>query len=356
MSEASTQFCELLLTYTKKNKIFVNVLILIADSFPDERKNIAHTVISLLTTENCDLMCDFVASLVEKSEEYRKCFSECRYDWGQLGREGTRVSEALEGKELVVPPELFFYGLKSKEEYLNNNYVLVECYIKGIREKMEVKSREYEEIGKDTGNDHGVKRMKVREGGKERMEDMGREGSRESVSYTGRDSSRNRNGEGGAANRGYSTGGSRDEYAKDRTKSKMREERRNTHEGDKFAVLYQRIQCRLCALRFTDTEEGKTHYGTHLEEHNRRKRVEQQKDTISRTYFPNEDNWLSKKIELPLARQEEHKLFVGKKLVICNLCNEKMDVEWDDDNDSWVVRDAVKLGDGNGYVHRECAF
>lgn len=304
MSEISHAFISMLTSHNKRNKLFTNVLLLITDSHPSERANIVNELIGVLgqcrdDAERTRMVLEFIGRLVVHDAEYKRLFVEAECDFRSMGRDGVRVYELVNDVQLAMPPELFLYGLRSKEEYLNDGVLA----LKDLYRMLERRIRKSRENVCDTANadsrpGKGVKRVR-----KDVMNNVN------SVVENA---------------------------------------------AGKFAVIFHSLQCRMCALRFSDKRVAA--YQMHLEDHNRRRRSEESKDILSRTFFPNEDHWLSKKIELPVTKQDTKKIIVSKKLIKCSMCGERMRVDWDDDDDGWVVMDGIKLGEDDEYVHRDCAF
>lgn len=121
------------------------------------------------------------------------------------------------------------------------------------------------------------------------------------------------------------------------------------------AVLYLPNQCKLCGLRFGSDDEG---MGVHIDEHRRRTRALGEKDCISREFFPTLDAWTRsiEKVKLNLKVDRVEKIVHSGGSAMCDVCHSKIDVEWDDDEDNWVLRDAVlleKAGETT-FCHRRC--
>lgn len=264
---------------------------------------------------------------------------------------------------LRVPVEMFFYNLKPRDEFLDE-WVLKES--KRIKERIEEENRRIRRSkerftadgGTGTvcqGDADGVAERNARDFVGEREADVKRvKTGRDAVP---RDMSRDTN-----RNTMPRDTMPRDAVPRD---TMPRDTPRSPHA--KFAVLFSPMQCRLCALRFRDTDDGKNAYSTHIEEHVR-KRIAAAfgtasnpaanpafgSDFVCRTLFANEENWLSKKIDLPMITANNDFFMTNKKKVVCQICNNFLSVVWDDENDGWMVKDGVKLGEE--FVHKECAF
>lgn len=136
--------------------------------------------------------------------------------------------------------------------------------------------------------------------------------------------------------------------------------------------LFPELQCRMCGLRFHGNygEQIDQSYIDHVEQH--QKKIQNMDENVYRPFFVDVEGWLNEKpqkIHFNFDEPERKnvgvtsetfknpavsKILVKKKLVHCALCKNKMNVIWDDDDDSWAIKDGVKLGDE--FVHKDCAF
>jgi hypothetical protein len=124
------------------------------------------------------------------------------------------------------------------------------------------------------------------------------------------------------------------------------------------SILYPPNQCKLCGLRYEIDEEGDKAMGLHIDEHRRRSRALDEKGCISREFFSTLEAWTKniEKIKLMLKVDKKEKIVHSGGSSLCEICKSKIEVAWDDEEDSWVLRDAVALEKGGimKYCHREC--
>ncbi|EPR78426.1 hypothetical protein SLOPH_1808 [Spraguea lophii 42_110] len=131
-----------------------------------------------------------------------------------------------------------------------------------------------------------------------------------------------------------------------------------------FNILFPELQCKKCGLRFSSM--NKSSFGAHLDEHKRKERAKSELKCLSRGLFCKESvfneqvkNDRISQFTNPLKNLEEDikptKIVTRKKYVNCNICMEYIDVQWDDDEDDWVILDAVEIKEGE-YSHRKCVF
>ncbi|KRH91954.1 mRNA cleavage and polyadenylation factor I/II complex, subunit Pcf11, partial [Pseudoloma neurophilia] len=137
---------------------------------------------------------------------------------------------------------------------------------------------------------------------------------------------------------------------------------KNQDENNKFVTtddlienLFPDLQCRLCGLRFrTNFDFDENSYIDHMEKHQKEKN-----DTVGhfRPFFNNIDGFINKRVKKIIFKEEfkelKENILVKKKLIFCAICKNKMNVVWDDEADSWAIKDGVRLGDE--FVHKECA-
>jgi hypothetical protein len=124
------------------------------------------------------------------------------------------------------------------------------------------------------------------------------------------------------------------------------------------SVLYPPNQCKLCGIRYESNEEGDRAMGLHIDEHRRRSRALSEKDCISREFFPTLEAWEKniEKVKLTLKVDKKEKIRHPGGPSSCEVCKDKIGVEWDDDEDSWVLKDVVALEKGGTttYCHKKC--
>lgn len=126
------------------------------------------------------------------------------------------------------------------------------------------------------------------------------------------------------------------------------------------SVLYPPNQCKLCGLRYEDTPEGDEQMGIHIDEHRRKARVLGEKDCISREFFPTLEAWTKniEKIKLRLEVEKVEKIAHSGGPALCDVCRNKIEVEWDDQEDRWMLKDAISLEKGGrtSFCHRKCVL
>lgn len=124
------------------------------------------------------------------------------------------------------------------------------------------------------------------------------------------------------------------------------------------SVLYAPHQCKLCGLRFEDTAEGNEAMGVHIEEHRRKARVLGERDCISREFFQTLDAWTKniEKVKLNLKVEKVEKIVHSGGPASCDVCHDRIEVEWDDEEDNWILKDGVSLEKGGetSFCHRRC--
>ncbi|AFN83967.1 hypothetical protein EROM_101520 [Encephalitozoon romaleae SJ-2008] len=126
------------------------------------------------------------------------------------------------------------------------------------------------------------------------------------------------------------------------------------------SVLYPPNQCKLCGLRYEDTPEGDEQMRIHIDEHRRKARVLGEKDCISREFFPTLEAWTKniEKIKLRLEVEKVEKIAHSGGPALCDVCRNKIEVEWDDQEDRWILKDAISLEKGGRttFCHRKCVL
>lgn len=143
-----------------------------------------------------------------------------------------------------------------------------------------------------------------------------------------------------------------------------------------YKKLYSDIplQCKACAFRFPDTASGKARMEAHLDEHFRRnmRQKEVTKKVLTRDWFAPEDEWIvgaervaaerqasmfqeeANDADLEGAEENVPNLAIGDDHSprTCEVCQEAMELFWDDDADAWMLKNAVMV-DGI-IVHANC--
>lgn len=115
-------------------------------------------------------------------------------------------------------------------------------------------------------------------------------------------------------------------------------------------TLFKTIQCKICGLRYSPDE--KEVLSLHLADHQRRIRASEAKAVVSRDYMCRKSEWLVSKLNLPSVRADR-KAITCSKPQTCKICRSKICLSWCDDNEQWILEDAVEIG-GNQYCHRKC--
>lgn len=145
--------------------------------------------------------------------------------------------------------------------------------------------------------------------------------------------------------------------------------------------LYERLtlHCKQCGLRFPDTDEGRVANTAHLDWHFRqnRKLTDNVLKSLSRDWFLNENDWLELRNVDTTSKQApsffETSASAGPQGdadlskvaavvpsipmvdgvdAVCYVCKEKFETFWDEDEEEWMMRDAVMI---NGKVfHTAC--
>lgn len=115
-------------------------------------------------------------------------------------------------------------------------------------------------------------------------------------------------------------------------------------------VLFKVIQCKMCGLRYSPDE--KEVLSLHLSDHQRRIRTNESKNVVSRDYTSRKSDWLVGKLNLPSVRVDK-KVITSDKPQVCKVCKDKIALNWCDENEHWVLDNAVEVG-GDQYCHRKC--
>lgn len=361
MDSDLTKLKDLLQSSSKKNKILTNVVILIIDSFPDKKQEIADVIYEEMKKGETPFITDFLETLYNHSDDYKTILNE-KSESGDEKTDDEKVeneiveNERIENekidnkktengndkfKDLPIPPELVFFSGKKEDskfkEFLQQIGPEIENKIENAKKNIFGKtSRDI--IDKSEPS----KRVKHAENEQEQPI-IKRSIFQEKKTPT--------------------------QQTPKEPNQKIEKKQKNL-----FDILFSSLQCRICGLRFhsenMDTIEQL--YVEHMEQHQKKSKTAD--ENRFRPFFVDENGWLNEKSRkiifdfdvtsikkemdknnnLSDASVTTQKILVKKKLVHCALCKNKMNVVWDDEDDSWSIKDGVKLGDE--YVHKECAF
>lgn len=126
------------------------------------------------------------------------------------------------------------------------------------------------------------------------------------------------------------------------------------------SVLYPQNQCKLCGLRFENTAQGDEAISVHIDEHRRKTRALSEKECVSREFFPTLEAWTKniEKVKLSLKVEKAEKIVHSGGPATCEICHNKIEVEWDDQEDDWILKDAVSLEKAGEvkFCHRKCVL
>lgn len=316
----------LLTSTTTKNKILSNVLILLIDSLLPQKKDEIIQILKnlLIKNENNFFLKDFVNQLILHNENFKIIY------------------EKKIENELIVPAEILFFEKKKK------NKITIE-FLKKVGPIIEKKMNDSRLEG-NFEKGFLIPENTKQENIKQNIENINKE-TKESIN---KESKENINKE--------SKGNTNKRIKMDVNSDRNSDKSILDNKFSKFDILYPPLQCRICGIRFfsSDLKDEKTEkeYVDHIENHSKKKNLNENKE-----YFFSEENWFEEKLEKidfsfntikNEIVKETNFIFVNKKLIFCSLCKNKMNVFWNDEEDTWCIRDGVKLGDE--YVHKECAF
>lgn len=143
-----------------------------------------------------------------------------------------------------------------------------------------------------------------------------------------------------------------------------------------YQALYGDLprQCTNCGLRFPHTEEGGKDLQEHLDAHFRKniRMKDKAKKVLARVWFPTEQDWIknveSKDSDKPAllfatgAESKEPEVVAISKVPAgsdhadrtCPICQEKINIAWDDEADEWMYNDAIK-GTDDEIFHSYCS-
>lgn len=138
-------------------------------------------------------------------------------------------------------------------------------------------------------------------------------------------------------------------------------------------ILYAEmpLQCKNCALRFPDTEDGQSRLTVHLDSHFRRnmRLKERSKRVLARDWFGGEEDWRTERktnmesdVKVNIfdgAEASESELSSDEFVVSkdgegfeCAICHESISVAWSDDQEAWISKGAQEVE--SGIVHVSC--
>ncbi|KAI8054310.1 hypothetical protein BDF22DRAFT_678375 [Syncephalis plumigaleata] len=133
-----------------------------------------------------------------------------------------------------------------------------------------------------------------------------------------------------------------------------------------FENIYSKLglRCGQCGLRFSDDERGRSRMSAHLDRHFKQNR--RLKELISRSWFVRDEDWIHSRL---VTNEDENVFTKGvvrneqpdqeatlraqtvvspsdvKKKLPCPICQEKFEEFWCDDEDQWMLRNAVMVND-----------
>lgn len=134
------------------------------------------------------------------------------------------------------------------------------------------------------------------------------------------------------------------------------------------------LQCKQCGFRFFDTAEGQAKMTAHLDWHFRQNKTSKEaKKIVSRDWFFDEDNWVSHAHNVDTTSAHAPSFFEGgedgpvkddepipdsyipaeEEITHCFICHEGFEKFWDDEEDCWMLRNAIKF---NGNVYHDSCF
>lgn len=159
---------------------------------------------------------------------------------------------------------------------------------------------------------------------------------------------------------------------------------------DLHRILYDDypLQCKTCALRFADTEEGRQKKTLHLDSHFRRNMRERSKKVLVRGWLLQASEWITygdnnklahaeqsdenedavrATFEIPSTETKPTKTLFGKPSssagqeipvegdeLPCPACLEKIETRWDVRREEWVYIAAARSGEDNQVYHFNC--
>lgn len=325
LSSMESDFSELkklLRSSTKSNKILSNVILIVIDTFPSQKEQIGKIIADESKNNENAFLSEFLDTLFKHSSEYENIIKE-------FLRDEKLSTNEQENIELIQPPESIFYDskkidVKFREFVKNSGPELSNTIEKFVQNKNSHLK----------GNLDQIKRVKFHDEAKESVQVKKKQ----------------------LQNQAEQVNINKTHFQKNLV--------------NKFNVIFPSLQCRICALRFHSNNKDSIEqfYIDHMEQHQKKKNIES--NVSFRQFFVDSNGWFNQKSEkiffdFSFPHQQDFekdssnftkttKIHVQRKLIYCSLCKNKMNVVWDDDEDSWMIKDGVKLGDE--YVHKDCAF
>ncbi|KAF9761327.1 Polyadenylation and cleavage factor like protein 4 [Nosema granulosis] len=148
------------------------------------------------------------------------------------------------------------------------------------------------------------------------------------------------------------------EDTKEDSKRVKNEEATNASTTDvsiSYNILYPPKQCKVCGLRYTEDNEL---YTIHMDDHFRKSRALEEKETISREFFSTYESWIKsvERIVLNLKVDKVEKIVHRGSSVFCSICSGKIETVWDDEEDEFILKDCVEIGeeDPKKFIHKSC--
>ena len=129
--------------------------------------------------------------------------------------------------------------------------------------------------------------------------------------------------------------------------------------------LYSGRQCKSCGIRFS-SENSSKEYAEHLDWHFKQNQTTK-KSSNHRKWYPTQDAWIRRgtvdKVEEVVEKESNvHPVEDSKsidslpasstKVDTCNACQDRFELVWDDDEDTWCIKDGVEQG--GALFHRSC--
>lgn len=117
------------------------------------------------------------------------------------------------------------------------------------------------------------------------------------------------------------------------------------------------LQCNICGFRFDAEEDGKSKFTLHIDNHTRKERALENAKSISREYFCSMDEFVSSINKLELEVKTKEIQYYKAENSLCDVCRDKIDVEWNDEMDDWVMVDCVCINERDRkFCHRKCVI
>ena len=140
---------------------------------------------------------------------------------------------------------------------------------------------------------------------------------------------------------------------------------------DVIGQLYSGRQCKTCGIRF-QSDNSSIEYAKHLDWHFQQNRNAKKSYSTHRKWYPTQDEWIRRgemekkenivEVEsinlpvddstLPNFKLPDYLPASSTRVDACNACQDTFEVFWNDDKDSWYIKDAVER---EGVLfHRSC--